>query len=45
MAPYRAGLKTRELGKWEIGEMLKLRDIDPVETEWATLVVVAPEND
>lgn len=42
---YQAGLKTREFEKTEVDKMRHTNVIDPVKSEWASLVVFAPRKD
>lgn len=43
-APYRAGLKIRELEKIEIEKLWSQKVIEPARTQWAALIIFAPKN-
>ncbi len=45
LRPHRAGHKAREVEKTEVEEMLRLDVIEPVSTEWSSLVVIVPKPD
>jgi len=43
--PYRMGLRTRERIKAQVDRMLKLEDIQPSQSEWASPLVLIPKPD
>jgi len=45
LKPYRMGPRTRELIKARVDRMLKLIDIEPSHSEWASPVVLIPKPD
>jgi len=43
--PYRMGPRTRERIRTQVGRMLKLKVIEPVQSEWASPVILIPKPD
>ncbi len=43
--PYRTGQEAREIIKFEVDRMLKMKVIEPAQSEWASPVVLVPKAD
>lgn len=43
--PYRQGQEARDIIKFKVERMLKMKVIEPARTEWASPVVLVPKAD